>query len=511
MTLANKQITFRKPSEVSNRINEGIRAVAENYQGNIQGATEHCLDRVEGLSEARLVRMRGNRPPDSTRDGQSFITLIWVLLVDGLIPRWQPGAVREWLIKLLEATDLFEGNLTDDDLPALIELFTQSTRLTAHTSAPSFEVITQTIRRIWAANASTGDGTRLMPALNRVFIGREDDLQALHRCLGVADKSDRHALTIVRGWPGVGKTALINAVVHDKEVEAAFADGVLWAGLGQHGKIFDLYVDWAKQLGALHLLQLKTLAELLPGLRAVLAGRDILIIADDIWTAEQGQYVKNVVDLKSNTLLLTTRFTDVANQLKDLPDDVYVLKTLPENHALSLLDRLAPEPVRKHQARMPQLVRVLEGLPLALRVAGPTLQHYHDMHFDVDALLDEFEQDYNRLLGSIAPSDRFDEETGQTPTIELLFERSVATLSPEGRLAFAGLGVFKHKPATFDAKALEATWKQVVDVDDPKPLILTLIGRGLMEPTLDTRYHVHQTLHMYANKLLDSYDNQPSA
>src|SRR5215470_11718762 len=42
------------------------------------------------------------------------------------------------------------------------------------------------------------------------------------------------ALTALDGLPGVGKTALAVAVSLDAAVQAHFADGILWAGLGPH-------------------------------------------------------------------------------------------------------------------------------------------------------------------------------------------------------------------------------------------------------------------------------------
>lgn len=506
MNLSKKQITFRKRLTIQQRLDEGIRALAEKYAGDRKLTTDHCIDRVLYLTDARLDRLHGPQTPNNTRDGQSFITLIWVLLVDGMLAYRKSDAVRAWLVDLIEATDLFEDRLTDEDLPALIELF-QGMAFVGGVDVPSPQTITNTIGQVWAASVpSGGGGERPLPNLTRLFVGREEDVRRIQQRLGVGDRTRYQPLTIVRGWPGVGKTALINAIANSKSVQETFRDGLLWTSIGPHGDIFTVFQDWAKQLGAIHLLQHQKLPDLANGLRTVLAGRDLLIIADDVWTVEQGQYIRHVVD-QANTLLLTTRFTDVANQLKVFPDDIYVLEPLSEAHAIELLTALAPDPVRMHQARIPQLVKVLEGLPLALRVAGPTLQYYHEMHFDIDRLIDEFENDYNRLLEAKAPADRFDEVTGQTPTIELLFKRSVETLTPEGQYAFAGLGVFKEKPATFNAEALEAVW----EVSNPEPLISTLIGRGLMEAASDRRYRVHQTLHMYAQKLLDAYDDEDAA
>lgn len=503
MSLEKKQVVFHKPLQISKSINEGLRAIAENYAGNIQHASNHCLDRVAGLTEARLIKIRGKNPPSSTRDGQSFVTLIWVILIDGIIPNRKLSVAREWLLNVITATDLIQNDFNEDDLPTLTQLFAQSITYYDDLDTPRTEIIIKTLSQLLINYVSNNDNfSRFMPSIDRLFIGRQDDIVAIHQRIGIGDKIKYHPLTIIRGWPGVGKTALINEIAHDKNVNNSFSDGLLWASIGRYGDILDTFRSWARQLGAFHLLKFEHLSDVLEGLRLILAGRNILIIVDDIWTEEQGLYIKKLIDFTSNTLLLTTRFTDIANKLKDIPNDIYILKVLSEIHAMELLNILAPEPTQIYKNRMHELIKILEGLPLALRVAGPTLQYYYDMHLDVDKLLDEFENDYNRLLKSSAPTPQFDEKTGKTPTIELLFQRSVETLSLQGQEAFIALGVFKHKPATFDAKALQSVW----EIHDPNPLIQNLIGRGLMDPTSNKRYHVHQTLHMYANKLLDNYE-----
>lgn len=502
MPLKPKQITFYRPSRISTRINEGVRAVGETYDGIIQRASDHCVNQVAGLSEHRLTKLRGNDPPGSTKDGASFITLVWVLLVDGMRRYRQPRAIREWFIDLINATDLLEGDLTDERIPTLTGIFAASIEFKTD-ETPDSASVARIIQQVWAGDvgAASPDSQREIPIPPPLFIGRDDDMQALHHRLGVDDRSTRQPLTIVRGWPGVGKTALINTIAHDPDVRSAFVDGVLWDSLGEHGDVLSTLKGWARQLGALHLLQIRDEEDMVRGLRVVLSGRDILLIADDIWTEAQGNYIKSAVDLTTNTLLLTTRFTDVARTLSDLERDVYVLDVLSEPHAIELLTVLAPDAAKRYAPRFPKLAESLEGLPLALRVAGPTIQYYHKMNFDVNALIDEFINEYNRLLESQAPADRFDERTGKTPTIELLFERSVQTLPENAQLAFARLGVFQHKPATFAAKALSRVWK----VDHSQPLIMAIAGRGLMDAMPDGRYRIHQTLHMYANKLLDNY------
>lgn len=502
MDLSGKQIIFRNPRQVSECIGQGMRALAENYSGRMQSAKEHCLQRVETLTEARLTESYAKNPPAYTRDGQSFMTLIWVLLVDGMLPHRPPAAVREWLVTVVEATDLFDGRLNDEELDSLTHVFVNALAFSAAFGDLTAADVSATLRRVWSAKSTAEDANpRLLPSFDRLFIGREKDIDAMFRRIGLGDhQSERRPLTIIRGWPGVGKSALINAIVHDDRPRRAFSDGVLWMSLGPNGDLFAELQSWARQLGALNLLAFNTMSDLVKGLRSVLLGRDIFILVDDVWTVEQGLYIKSIVDLKTNTVLMSTRFKDVAERLGDVRHEIYPLEGLSEAHGVELLELIAPEVVSRYRERVTQLVRFLEGLPLALRVAGPTLRFYHEMHFDVNELIDEFEQDYNRLLRLHAPGSHFDEVTGQTTTIELLFKRSVDTLSEEAHFAFAALGTFKEKPALIELGALEYVW----NVSDPKPLIANLVGRGLMEATPDGYYRVHQTLHLYANKLLDS-------
>lgn len=345
---------------------------------------------------------------------------------------------------------------------------------------------------------------RLRPARHKILIGRNDDVVEIKRRLGVLDKSQRQSILIIRGWPGVGKTAFINEIVNDKTIEKSFEQGILWMDLGRSGNIFTSLQEWARQFGAVHLLQITQLNDLINALREVLRGKDVLLVADDVWTEEMGKVLIKVVDPESNTLLITTRFTDVATALEDKPsrDQIYILEVLSEPHAFKLLETLAPEPVHEYQDKMPDLIKTLEGLPLALQVAGRLLDLRYSMNLDVESLLDELINDYNTLLAQGDPNRLLDEETGQTPTIELLFKRSVQTLTEEGQMAFAALGVFREKPATFALEAMKDVW----EIESPDYLIMDIVGRGLLEATNDRRFRMHQTLHMYANKLLDHYD-----
>ena len=62
------------------------------------------------------------------------------------------------------------------------------------------------------------------------------------RSKGACSREKTLALSALGGLPGVGKTALAAAIATDPDVQAHFADGILWAGLG---KSPDLRRSWA--------------------------------------------------------------------------------------------------------------------------------------------------------------------------------------------------------------------------------------------------------------------------
>ena len=140
----------------------------------------------------------------------------------------------------------------------------------------------------------------------------------------------------------------------------------------------------------------------------------------------------------------------------------------------------------------------LEGLPLALRVAGALFRERY-LLTDLTGLINELEQNF-REFQDRAPADRFDEELGQTPTIGLLFRRSIQTLPEREQVAFACVGTFAPKPATFEIE----DFVDVAELEDGAETVRILIGRGLLELLEDRRLQMHYTLVMYAKHLLDT-------
>ena len=283
------------------------------------------------------------------------------------------------------------------------------------------------------------------------------------------------------------------------DVAKAFPDGVLWAAAGELPNPLGELLAWMRALGVEFKGLSNRLEDITAEIRSLLRERQILLIIDDILEVSAAIPFK-VAGPRCSTLI-TTRSAEVARELATAPSDVYRLGELDERKGLELLTLLAPSVVKEHHAELRQLVADLEGLPLALQVAGRLL--HAEAQFDwggIQNLLAELTAK-SKLLSAIAPEDRYDRRTGITPTVSLLLERSTDRLDPQMRNRFADLGAFASKPATFDLKAMHSVW-QATDIDDAKETARKLADRGLLEPTGVGRFQMHALLVLHARSMM---------
>jgi hypothetical protein len=93
-----------------------------------------------------------------------------------------------------------------------------------------------------------------------LVVGRENDIDYLRNRIGL-DESEKSPLTIVRGWPGVGKTTTVVTLLYQMGIAEAFPDGVLWAALGENPNVFSELAAWGRALGVDDIGRLPTLQE----------------------------------------------------------------------------------------------------------------------------------------------------------------------------------------------------------------------------------------------------------
>jgi hypothetical protein len=227
----------------------------------------------------------------------------------------------------------------------------------------------------------------------------------------------------------------------------------------------------------------------------------MLLIVDDVWRTEHA--VPFRVGGQLCAMVVTSRLNDVAIALAPTASDLYRLPVLTDHAALELLGQLAPETTRQYPDAAHELVRDLEGLPLAIHVAGRLLHSEAQLGWGVRELLAELRKGAN-LLTARPPSDMLGATIDTTPTVAALLKRSTDVLDAETRLYFAYLGLFVPKPATFDLAAMAVAW----NVADPRPSARVLVSRGLLEPVGSGRFQMHSLLVMHARLLLEEEGSQ---
>lgn len=340
----------------------------------------------------------------------------------------------------------------------------------------------------------------VLPPLPPLLVGRDEAITELKARVGLPKSTSQRSVTVIEGWPGVGKSTTMGAFAHDPTVKARFSEGILWTSLGENPNLLRKLMVWGE---ALHLIppgKTPTVDELTSQLLSALSDRHVLLIVDDVWQVEHAAPFR--VGGPGSVLLLTTRLNSVARALAPTSSDVYRLPVLTDEFALSLLRRLAPQVVDEHPAEALQLVRDLEGLPLAVQVAGRLLHEEMHLGWGIAELLAELHAGAG-LLVAPAPNDTLPAHDGYTaPTVMALLKRSTVVLDEETLFRFALLGLFSAKPATFDLAALAAAWS----VTDPKATVRTLVNRGLLEPISGGRFQMHALLVLHARVLLESFD-----
>lgn len=343
------------------------------------------------------------------------------------------------------------------------------------------------------AESSVESNISILPKLPSLVIGREQALRDIKSRLGA--EREACSTVVIQGWPGIGKSTLVAALAHDADIVRQFPDGVLWTSLGKTPNLLSELTVWAEAMGLYERSNKHKIEAISARLATALRNRRMLLIVDDVWQIDHAMPFR--VGGQACALVMTSRLNDIAQALAPTAYCHYRLSVLSDDTALELLGRLSPETVADYPDAAHELVRNLEGLPLAIQVAGRLLQAETRLGWGVGNLLQELRAGA-ALLEAHAPDDlvKLGQET--SPTIAALLKLTTDTLDNEMKQRFALLGIFAPKPATFDLGAIATAWA----VDDPKPFVRILVNRGLLEPISGGRFQIHALLVLHARSLL---------
>ncbi|WP_245700797.1 AfsR/SARP family transcriptional regulator [Streptomyces roseifaciens] len=326
------------------------------------------------------------------------------------------------------------------------------------------------------AGRGAGDTVpRQLPPPPADFVGRADENA---RLTGALTEGDDHAVAVVTGMGGVGKTSLALRAAH--AVASHFPDGQLYAELrGADGAPTDPADVLERFLSALSVppgripLRVDDRAALF---RTLAFDRSMLIVLDNAAGAEQ---VRLLLPGAPHSAVLVT-----ARTLASVPATLRLpLEGLSGADAFALLSRLAGQ---DRMEREPQsasaLARACGHLPLALRVTAARLAARPSWTVEemVSRLSDEV-----RLLRELRVEDL---------SVEAAFEVSFAQLNPEQTRAFLMLSL----PHSLDWGVSSAAAVLCLPELDAETVLESLVDAALLESPAPGRFRYHDLVGVYA-------------
>ncbi|MCP4591867.1 MAG: hypothetical protein GY842_14115 [bacterium] len=278
------------------------------------------------------------------------------------------------------------------------------------------------------------------------FVERPDEFERLIAHLLDENRETPTALTAaLRGAGGYGKTVLARALCHDERVRRAFPDGILWVTLGQTPDVLrgllKLYAALTGQRPAF--VDVEDAAN---GLAAQLAGRDCLLVVDDVWRSAHlrpflrgGERCARLITTRDGATLPTdARTTDV--------------DAMQQGEAVALLGAGLP-PADKDALR--DLAARLGEWPLLLKlVNGQLRRRVRDYGQPLPAALaDVYAALDRRGLTAFDARDSIERDQAVAKTVEL----SLEMLDPEERDRYGKLAIFPED-ADVPLPVLEKLW-----------------------------------------------------
>src|SRR5260370_38091416 len=275
--------------------------------------------------------------------------------------------------------------------------------------------------------------------------------------------------TTLSGLPGVGKTTLAVALAMDREVQSRFRDGILWAPLGPQPHVLGQMTRWGTLLGVAPSDVANPESQQAWGqaLRSAIGNRQILLVIDDAWTAEDALALH--IGGTHCAYLLTTRQPQMAFPFAERRS--CVIPPLEEADGLVLLAHFVPQLVLQDPEGARSLVQVMGSLPLALTLMGKYLASstFTGHLWPLRAALTQLHETQEHLRLNILSASR-ESWTNLVGNASLSLYAVIAICDQQLILlayaALYALAVFPPKPQSFSEEAALAMSQQPREVLD---------------------------------------------
>ena len=347
-----------------------------------------------------------------------------------------------------------------------------------------------------------------LPIIKSEIIGREEDLKNVEALL----LNKNVSLVNILGAGGTGKTTLAIHVAH--KIKNNFADGVLFVPLAP---VTDSHLVATTIANVLE-IQDSGKQPIQQTLTDYLADKKMLIVLDNFeQIVEAADIISAIltkcIDVK---MIITSRATlhirgehiyqlsplsfegeqkMSADALQHLPAiELFIMRAREVNNQL-MLDE-------ENTNAIVEICRRLDGLPLAIELAASRTKL-----FQPAALLNRM----GKSLDIVSKGQRDLPQRQQT--LRNAIEWSYNLLDEECKTVFRTLGAFKRSWTLDAADAIINKQVGVVDIEDitEKLLDVSLIKPVLVSHSSEPRFNMLQTVHEYANELLDLSDEGNAA
>jgi DNA-binding SARP family transcriptional activator len=321
-----------------------------------------------------------------------------------------------------------------------------------------------------------------LPAAPADFTGREADCDGLSKALAGFDDNPGVPMVVICGPPGIGKTTMALFAAHS--IRSQFPDGQLWVQLAgasaRPREPGDVLGDLLRALGVPGPAIPDDQAERAAYYRSRLAGRKVLVVADDAASAAQ---VRPLIPGTAGCALVVTSRT----WLEGL-DGAYLmpLGVMSSQDCAGLLSRIVGQHrVDAEPTAVDELVAVCGALPLALRIAAAKLAARPS--WPVSAMVRRLTGEHTRLR---------ELEAGDV-SVRASIASSYQSLAERPRRAFRLLALLG--PADFAGWVAGA----LLGEPDAADVIDELTSRSLLtsvgvDATGEPRYRLHDLLRDYA-------------
>ncbi|MBT0772837.1 hypothetical protein KIH74_28100 [Kineosporia sp. J2-2] len=329
-----------------------------------------------------------------------------------------------------------------------------------------------------------------LPPLPDGFVGRSAEVAELVARLD-PDRGPGPAIVVLDGPGGIGKSALGLRVAH--AVAADYPDGQLFAGLRAHHpghelQPADVLQGFVQALGVRPEQVPAGEEQLSALLRSLLAARRVLIVLDDVPSA---QVARQILPGSPHCAVLITSRARLQGLVLAEGAHRHAVRPLPAGESLELLRRhLGPAAVDADPRSALLLAELCEHWPLALRIVGE-LAIAHDVQSSLRAITAEIQAIGDDWMEGLRLDD--DDTTAMSEVLSWSLTRLP---DDECRRLYRLLG--SCPTVTVDVNIVAA----LLDVSRARAgqLILTLASRHLLEPVAGRPgwYVVHDLIRMHA-------------